>query len=422
VITGIAGRFWGYWWRNARDLVLAKIGVMLHASVTALVLGALVGCYIRGLFLEYSVVWSSTFIREQSTVSLVLNTLFGLPALILEGRFIGLEQVAALMTPAGAPAAPWIHLLALCTVMFVVLPRGGLAAVDSRAVRLLRRRLYVNLDDEYYVTRIREAREAKYQRIREEVESTLGREIAKLSESVAVFTVEGLFNRSIVGKLDEFRRNGGRIVDLENAITELCRSFEEELKTFVAAEQAGFEQSLAAALQRAVGRRPSAAGALFERTVAVDTGRSRDFLGRRVAQDVTDIISVSVSAAVATTVGTISGGFGAKLGIAILTGLLGTSGPVGFLIGAVATLLAFGSVTWLARDTISEAVSDSIKEKRIPALLAKTMLRDSRFEKIIEQGRTEIHRSVKSQVVEELTPLVPKIADRLLEQVMPPRQ
>jgi hypothetical protein len=418
VITKVAGRFWGLWWAAGRELMLARIGVILHVSVTALVLGALLGCYVRGLFLEYTVLWSSTFVRQPETVALMLNAVFGLPSLVLTGALVGPQQVAEVLATAGAPAAPWIHLFALSVVMFVVIPRAGLAVMDSRTAKVLQRRLNVDLEDEYYASRIGEAREVKYRRVREEVESTLGREIAKLSESVAVFTVVRLFDRSIVGKLDDFRKNGGRIVDLEQEITELCRSFEEELKTFVEAEQAGFEQSLSVALHRAVGKRPSAGAALFDRTVAVDTGRSKEFLGRQVAQDVTDIISVSVSAAVAAAVGTISGGFGAKIGIAILTGLLGTSGPVGFLVGALATLLAFGSVTWLARDTISEAVSDTVKTKRIPKLLSGTMLRDRKFEKIIEQGRAEIRRSVKSQVVEELTPLVPKIADGVLEQIV----
>jgi len=140
-------RFATLWFERSRSLAALRAETVLHAGAAALALGLVAGLYARGLVLDYRVVWESTFLEPPAAHALV-TTVFA-PASELSGiampdaaGFAGL-RVAHGQTVGGAPAAPWIHLIALTLFGFVVVPRtllalgcGALAAARSRRFRL----------------------------------------------------------------------------------------------------------------------------------------------------------------------------------------------------------------------------------------------------------------------------------------------
>ena len=112
----------------------------LHLAAAALGLGLLAGLYQRGIGHAYVAGWESTWLGP-AQVRWLIDALFAGPA---HWAGIGLpatlEDVARLQFlpdgSGGAPAGPWIHLIALCLLAAVIVPRVALAAVAAvRAAR-----------------------------------------------------------------------------------------------------------------------------------------------------------------------------------------------------------------------------------------------------------------------------------------------
>jgi hypothetical protein len=146
--------FAGLWWRASAALSAARAATLLHAASAALALGFIAGLYARGLVLDYRVAWESTFLSA-ATAHAWLVVLLG-PAASLAGialpdaaAFDALRAVHGASLPA-APAAPWIHALALTLFGFVVLPRGLLAAAQALRARWLARHFRLPLGDAYF--------------------------------------------------------------------------------------------------------------------------------------------------------------------------------------------------------------------------------------------------------------------------------
>ncbi len=146
--------FASLWLRLSAALSAARAATLLHAAAAALALGLITGMYLRGLVLDYRAAWESTFLSADvahSALALVLA-----PAVAVSG--IALADAAAFealrsvhgSTVVGASAAPWIHLLALTLLLFVVLPRTLLALVGALRSRWLARRLALPMDDAYF--------------------------------------------------------------------------------------------------------------------------------------------------------------------------------------------------------------------------------------------------------------------------------
>ena len=118
---------------------------------------------------DYRVNWESTFLSPAAAHALVTTLLA--PASWVSG--LALPDVASFATlrasqgdrSTGAPAADWIHLLALTLVLLVVLPRVLLAAVAAGAARWRARRFALPLDDPYFgrIVRLRRATAASVQ-------------------------------------------------------------------------------------------------------------------------------------------------------------------------------------------------------------------------------------------------------------------
>jgi len=142
------------WLRVSAPLNAVRASALLHAASAALALGLIAGLYLRGLVLDYRATWESTFLTADVARG-VLAFLFA-PAQALSG--IALPDVAAFEalrsapggTPAGASAAPWIHLWSLTLLLGVVLPRCGLALWSALRANRLARRVPLPLAEPYF--------------------------------------------------------------------------------------------------------------------------------------------------------------------------------------------------------------------------------------------------------------------------------
>ncbi|MCB9898636.1 MAG: DUF2868 domain-containing protein [Planctomycetes bacterium] len=138
-------------WRVAGGALLAgRLRRLLHLGAAALVVGAVLGMYVRGLGLQYRVGWESTFLGPES-VAAVLRAFLGPAAALLGWTLPDAGQLAALRfdaaaAPAAEQAARFIHLYALTGVLFVLAPRTLLAAIDTALTRKLALRVPIAVD------------------------------------------------------------------------------------------------------------------------------------------------------------------------------------------------------------------------------------------------------------------------------------
>jgi hypothetical protein len=148
------------WLDRTKKLAALRAEAVLHAGAAALALGLIAGMYARGLVLDYRAVWESTFLGPDAAHA-VVTTVFG-PAAQLAG--IALPDAAAFAAmrathggaAAGAPAAPWLHLIALTLAGVVVLPRAVLALGCAALAMLKTRRFALPLDRPYFQRLLRE--------------------------------------------------------------------------------------------------------------------------------------------------------------------------------------------------------------------------------------------------------------------------
>jgi hypothetical protein len=126
-------RFAQEWASIARPLLSLRAQRLFHLGAALLALGLVVGLYVRGLVLRYDAGWDSTFL-DAASVRAVLGVLYG-PASKLSGIALpDASQLEALRWGAaggGAPAGPFIHLIALTAVLYIVVPRLLLVLITS---------------------------------------------------------------------------------------------------------------------------------------------------------------------------------------------------------------------------------------------------------------------------------------------------
>lgn len=134
-------RFAGEWATIARPLLSLRAQRLFHFGAAVLAVGLIVGLYLRGLVLRYAAGWDSTFL-DPTQVSGVLSVLYG-PASKLSGiplpaasDVVGLRWTGA---TGGASAAPFIHLIALTTLLYIIVPRLLLVVITSFAYFRVRR-------------------------------------------------------------------------------------------------------------------------------------------------------------------------------------------------------------------------------------------------------------------------------------------
>jgi phage host-nuclease inhibitor protein Gam len=243
----------------------------------------------------------------------------------------------------------------------------------------------------------------------------IDRGVRSFAQTMATFVCEQFYDNRIVPELARFRANGGKISDLRQRIHERCEAFRDEISAFASTAVKELETSVGPAVDRIL----SAVRQDFRFTATI----RQDLLGdleilpkhefdrfvKPIGAGFTDAIGATISASIAVALGTLAGGFGESLEIAVVVALFGTTGPVGFLIGAVVGLIAGAGAWWLGRDKITEQI-ESIS---LPSTVVGMVLWQSRFDRLIQEGRVKCHDLVKTRVNELLSPLSSRIGSEV---------
>jgi hypothetical protein len=402
-----ARRFWIHWAKTAEPLLIARWRRLVHCCAVLLAAGAILGIYIRGVFLKYEVIWTSTFVTEENTVARLVDVIFAPAGFIsrLAGRDLRAGiHIDLLMSPAGDPAASWIHLFALTALLLIVVPRSALAVLQWLRLARAGKNLRIDFDD-YFASLIRP-----------QIGTLLDREIElaidRCSESMATFVCSRLYDGAIVLEMAQFRENGGKISELRERMHKRCDEFTDEISGHAAIVIQDLEGSLATGLERimrAVQQDFKIAPALqqnLRRELQVLPRHGFDRSMPPLAAEFTDALSVAISASLAVALGTVAGGFGESLEVAIIVALFGTTGPVGFLIGATAGLMMAAGAWWLGREKLAQQVENI----SLPGALVRLALWQSRFNSLVEEGRMKCHAVASARVNDLLAPLSPQIA------------
>lgn len=405
----VARAFRRRYWQAAGPVVLARIEGLIHLAAIALLLGAVAGTYVRGLFLEYNAVWRSTFVTEPGAVAAFLNALLAPGILLRDGAPLGAAEVEPLLAAAGSPAAAWIHRIVLTAALIVVVPRALLALAAARRAAREAAGLAVDLSaDEYYVAKLRAARDQRIHALREDIAGIVRSGVAKLAESVALFVRERFFDLSVAPALLRFRNNGGRVSDLEAEIGAAQQAFEPQLAAHLENAQQELESTVRESLRRLVGRElahePQLAAQLSAPAVDFTERVSASVAGR-----VGDGLGAAAVAGIAGIVASLSGGIGQSLGIAVVSSLLGTSGPVGLLIGGIAGLALAGGGYLMGRDKVAEAV----KRRSLPATLVAFALTEAKIEAAREAAYAKAKADVAAHLEPQVAPATEAIVARL---------
>lgn len=155
-------RFAVDWAQATAPTNAARAALLLHLAAAALAAGLIGGLYLRGLVLDYRAGWQSTFLgapQVQRVVDVALA-----PAARVSG--VAVPAVEPLRVRPGemarGDAAPWLHLYATTLALFVVLPRGLLAALAAVRAQRAGSRLVLPLAEPYFQQRLlgREGRAA----------------------------------------------------------------------------------------------------------------------------------------------------------------------------------------------------------------------------------------------------------------------
>jgi hypothetical protein len=135
--TGLR-RFAAEWGALSQPIILLRAKLQLHLCAALVAVGLIAGLYLRGIVLRYDAGWESTFLGPNSAYVLV-SALYG-PASLLSGIPIGgtgdVAELSWTPTGGGGEAAGWIHLIAITTVLYIVIPR--LIGVGAASVGLWR--------------------------------------------------------------------------------------------------------------------------------------------------------------------------------------------------------------------------------------------------------------------------------------------
>jgi hypothetical protein len=124
-LAEVLQRFASEWSSIARPQLLLRAQRLFHLGAALLAAGLIAGLYVRGLVLRYDAGWDSTFL-DADAVRMLIGVVYG-PAAAISGIVLpSAAELPALRWGAaasGAPAAPYIHLIALTATLYIVLPR-----------------------------------------------------------------------------------------------------------------------------------------------------------------------------------------------------------------------------------------------------------------------------------------------------------
>jgi hypothetical protein len=410
-LAEVVSRFSVNWYAVAAPLVVSRWEVMLHLGALFLAAGAVAGMYFQGLFQGYHAIWSSTFISGEPTVKAFVHFIFGPSLLVSDLLGLGLAEeidVPRLLSSQGDKAAPWIHLFAITVMLIILIPRGTLATWQWRNIRWRRNDIALRLDS--YYGQVIEAP------VRALIEKEVAEGAKRLSEDVAAFVGKKLYAERIVPRLRQFREEGGKVSELKAEIQSLSEAFVAQIESYVMQTRLPEFQST---LSQRVGEILKSLGTDFivlkESQAVVSgmkivSGRSADM---GLSQQFTGAIGLSVGTSIALAIATVSGGLGKSLGVAIIATLLHTTGPVGFVIGLIVGAVVAAGAWWLGK----EKIADAVEAIDLPAVLVRTTLWESRFQRLADDGRKRCEESVRAEVEERLKALQPTITTEILSRV-----
>ena len=134
VLGEALGGYAAGWVDVGGPFVLRHAKRALHMAAATVAVGLIAGLYVRGTVLRYDAGWESTFLGA-AQVQAVIGALFGPVAqwsgLRLPDSVAELEALRWTTAGGGGDAAPWIHLIALTLLTYVVLPRMVLAGIAT---------------------------------------------------------------------------------------------------------------------------------------------------------------------------------------------------------------------------------------------------------------------------------------------------
>ena len=405
----VSQRVAALWWPLMRPVARLWLRRALHLSAIGMATGAIIGMYIRGLFFDYNVAWQSTFVREPETVATILRYLLGPAAIILGEPLPTGASVAPLFTSAGDEAGTWIHLYAVSAILFILIPRGFLTLVTTTRLRRARRSVHLDLQDAYYAEVLEKARTVKPRELEARVRSAVREECLEISEQFGRFVCAELYDARIMPRLIKFRETGGTLRRLEDDIRAECHSFGPELQAQIVKAGEALERGVAQRVKQLLGENekidvnPEKVFASF-----TDTSMIVGHAGDRVGSDFATVVTTVVSGSIAVAVGTISGGFGETLGMALLIGVV-ESGPIGWIIGAIGGLIASVGALAVGRRKLRE----SLKDVPLPAAVVKAALWTRRFDRLIAAGRNKCDESVRNTLAQHLEQFSSTVADQV---------
>lgn len=403
ILQKIIPKFWESYREIAGRTLILRYKSLINSNAVGLLLGALAGVYLRGMFYNYNMVWQSTFISEPETIKTILNVLFGLASLTLEGHWISDTDVAMLIQDGGTSAAMWIHIMALTTFCAIVIPRTILAIYYSKLSSKSTKS--IDLEEKYY-TDILKNRESLIGIIREGIREIISKKINKIGSDISTFVINDYYEKIIVPILTSFREKGGKINVLEHQLLESQEEFEPILLNYLNDVQDEFRDSVLTEINLYLGRKLD----IDINTMSTYQPKSDEIdrkLPSQIASDIGDTIGGTIVTTVALAVGSVSGGIGKSLGIAIISGILGVSGPLGLLIGGVITAATLGGFYKLKR----EKISGMIKEIPLPAMVTSVTLTDSK----IDKARKETYIHTEKEIKKMLNPKIEEVTTSILK-------
>jgi Protein of unknown function (DUF2868) len=385
------------WFASIRPSLRHAIRCALHLGAIGMALGAVVGMYMRGLFVDYAVVWRSTFLIDPELVAGLLRAALAPAAMLLGGTVPTAADATALMSEPGSPAARWIHLLAATVLLFVVIPRVVLAVISAVAFQRTTTGLSLPPDDPYLQNVLARAARLDVRAVQDGIRADIGKVFEAFIDQLAGFVAAELYGKRIEPALDDFRENGGRLVDFEARLGELCTSFEPNLRVEIGRRQSELERQVTESIAWRLGEvapQQLDGNDVLARAGGAASSASRQ-AGDRMGGNVATGVSAAVTAAVGAVAGTLSGGFGHALGTAVLLSVI-HSGPIAWVVGAVAGAVAAGAILYLGKDKLREGV----KRVSLPAPLLKLAL--LRIEKVKSEGREQCRRMVRDELARHI--------------------
>ena len=409
-VRRVGQRFAELWWRLMRPIVGLWFRRTLHLSAIGIAVGAIVGMYVRGLFFDYNVVWQSTFVKDPDTVAMILRYLLGPAAIVIGQPFPTGESVAPLFSPDGDEASSWIHLYAVTALLVIVIPRGFLALAAMVRLRQKCRVAQLDIRAPYYADVLEKARKVRPKELEARVRGAVRDECLREADKLAEFVSRELYDAGVVPLLMTFRENGGTLRQLEDDLRFECQSFGAELQAQIVKAGQELEGRVSERVKQLLGENEridtQSAGGFFGHVDAASFAVTH--AGDRVSRDLTNLVATVVSSSVGVAIGTVTGGFGEVLGIALLVGVV-ESGPVGWVIGAIGGLVASLGVLTLGRERLRQR----IKDIPLPAAALKVGLWSSRYERLIAEGRKKCAESVRGSLAAQMDQFSSTIGDQI---------